>query len=261
MDDKPEFDCEGARVATEAQITVLLHEVREDILLGLLENPRLNEGHLCLLLARMDLSTVLLNEIARHDEWRQSYRVRRSLAFHPHVSQTLGLQLVRELFVTDLAQLVFAPSGAPVLRRLAEELVLIKLAQLPSSQKIILARRGSPRIAGALLADGSPETLPVVLESPLLNEGQVLRVLARIAVPDRVVKAIALHARWSNIYSIRLALLRTSKTPLARVLAFLPGISTSDLQALIQSSAVPSMFLPHVRRALANRPQGGRARH
>lgn len=261
MYDEFKFDPQTARVATEEQITYLLREVKEDVLLGLLENPKLDESHLCLLLGRMDLSTAILNEIAKHEDWIRSYRVRRSLAFHPHVPQTLGVQLVRELFVTDLVQLVFAACGAPVLRHLAEELVLTRLPQLPSAQKIKLARRGTPRIAGALLADGSSEVLSVVLDSPLLNEGQVLKVLARIAIPDRVVKAIAEHARWSNIYSIRLALLRTSKTPLARVLVFLPNIATNDLNALVQSSAVPQVFLPHVRRALANRSQVGRTWH
>jgi hypothetical protein len=261
MENYCEFGREEARLATEEQITALIHEVREDILMGLLENPRLDETHLRLLLGRIDLSPGMLNEISKHEDWLRSYRVRRSLAFHPHVSQSLGSRLVRELFVTDLVQLVFAACGAPVLRHLAEELVLIRLPQMPSDQKMILARRGSPRIAGALLADGGSETLSIVLENPFLNEGQILKVLARISVSDRVVKAIAEHARWSNVYSVRLALLRTSKTPLARVLVFLPSISTSDLHALIQSSAIPQVFLPHVRRALANRAQGGRTWH
>jgi hypothetical protein len=51
--------------------------------------------------------------------------------------------VVRKLFVTDLVQLTMAPSAAPALKQLAEELVLARLPQLPSAQKMVLARRGS----------------------------------------------------------------------------------------------------------------------
>ena len=137
--------------------------------------------------------------------------------------------------------------------------MLAKLPQLPPAQKMTLARRGTPRIMGALLSDGSPESLPTVLDSPLLNEGHVLKALARVALPVRIVTAIADHAKWSHIYSVRLALLRNSQTPLPRVLTFLPSITTTDLKVLSQSSSVPSKVLPHLRRELANRIQHGKA--
>jgi hypothetical protein len=259
MEGTSEIDPEGARTATEEQFTVLLHDAREQVLRGLLENPRFQEIHLCLLLGRKDLSSVLLESIATRKEWMHSYRVRRALTFHPNVPHTLGLRLVRELYLPDLVQLTFSPSGQPALRHLAEELILARLPQLPPAQKLTLARRGSARIMGALLADGSQEVLPAVLDSPLLNEGHVLKALSRIALPVRIVMAIADHGRWSHIYSVRLALVRNSQTPLARVLSFLPSISTTDLQILSQSSSVPSKVQPHIRRELTNRMQHGRA--
>jgi hypothetical protein len=70
-----------------------------------LENPGFEEIHLCLLLGRADLSTMLLEEIASHKQWMTSYRVKRALAFHHNILQTVGLRLVRELFAHDLAGL------------------------------------------------------------------------------------------------------------------------------------------------------------
>jgi hypothetical protein len=259
MEKTTEIDREGARTAPEERFTVLLHDTREEILWGLLENPGFQETHLCLLLGRKELSSVLLESIAARAEWMHSYRVRRALVFHPHVPHTLGLHLVRELYLIDLVQLTFSPSGLPALRHLAEELVLARLPQLPPAQKIVLARRGSARIMGALLTDGSPEVLPAVLDSPLLNEGHVLKALSRIALPMRIVTAIADHGRWSHVYSVRLALVRNPQAPLGRVISFLPSISTSDLRILSQSNAVPSKTLPHIRRELANRMQHGKA--
>jgi hypothetical protein len=248
-----------ARSASVEQIPTLIHDHREEVLRGLLENPHFEELHLCLLLGRADLSAILLEEIALQKRLTTSYRVKRALAFHHNVPQTLGLGLVRELYAHDLVALSFSPSGNPALRHLAEELVLARLPQLPPAQKMTLARRGTPRIMGALLTDGSPESLPTVLDSPLLNEGHVLRALARVALPVRIVTAIADHAKWSHIYSVRLALLRNSQTPLPRVLALLPSITTPDLKILSQSSSVPAKALPHIRRELANRLQHGKS--
>jgi hypothetical protein len=249
---------EDARAASKEQIPALLHDVREAVLRGLLDNPEFNERHVCLLLLQKEVPSAILEEVGHRERWLRSYEVRRALAFHPHVPNTIGLHLVRELYVTDLVQLTMAASAAPPLRQLAEELVFARLPQLPPAQKMILGRRGSARIAGALLADGQPEVVPTVLESPFLNEGQVLRVLSRINMNARVVTAIAESGRWNQHYSVRLALVRNPQAPLATVLSFLPSISTTDLRILAESSSVPANVRPHVRRELANRMQHGK---
>jgi hypothetical protein len=257
MEGTAQAEREAARTAAPEQIPLLLHDVRTDVILGLLDNTNFDENHLCILLGRKDLSTALLEEIASRTQWMSSYRVRRSLASHPHVPLALGLRLVRELYAVDLVQLVLLPSGAPAMKHFAEELVLARLPQLPSAQKMILARRGTVRITGALLADGQADILPIVLDSPFLNEGQVLRALARITVPGRVVAAIAESGRWSQHYSVRLALIRHPEAPLSRVISFLPSISTTDLRILAESSSVPARVRPYIRKELANHMQRG----
>lgn len=239
------------------EFSVLLHDGREDVLVNLLDNPRFEQKHVCLVLLRKELSTAFVEQVARRERWLRNYAVRRALAFHPHVPHAVGLRLVRELYATDLVQLTLSPSGAPAMKHLAEELVLARLPQLPPAQKMILARRGTGRVAGALLVDGQAEVVGIVLESPFLNEGQVLRVLSRINVPARVVAAIASNGRWTQYYSVRLALVRNPNTPPATAVSFLPHISVTDLHMLAQSSSVPSNLRPQVRRELANRAQHG----
>ncbi len=257
MEETTHLDPTTARTAKPEEIPLLLHHADANVILGLLDNPSFDESHLCLLLGHKELPTALLEEIASRKQWTSSYRVRRSLAGHPHVPLALGLRLVRELFVVDLVELALVPSTAPPLKHLAEELILARLPQLPSAQKMVLARRGTGRMMGALLADGQPEILSVVLDSPFLNEGHVLRALARIAIPARVVVAIAESGRWSQHYNVRLALLRNPQTPIARAISFLPSISTADLRILSQSSSVPAGLRAHIRRELTNHTQRG----
>ncbi len=127
---------ERARSAGSEEIPALLHETREESLTALLENPRFDETHLCLLLERKDLSATLFEIIARRKEWLRSYRVRWRLAFHPPTPRLLALRLARELYLMDLVQLSLLPSVPAELRRLAEELILARLPQLPLGQKI-----------------------------------------------------------------------------------------------------------------------------
>lgn len=256
MEDQLDVERTAARSAPDEQIPLLIHATRDEVLLGLLENPRFDEQHVCLLLRRRDLSSLVVEEIARRTAGLSKYQVRRALAFHPRVPHTVGLRLVRELHPTDLVHLTLSPSGAPALRHLAEELILARVQHLPLQQKISLARRGSARIVGALVADGHADVLPIALDSPFLNEGQVLKALGRPALPGPVVVAIAQHPRWSHIYGVRLALLRHSQVPLGAALEFLRSMSTTDLRVLSESSSVPSHVRLHVRRELANRCRG-----
>jgi hypothetical protein len=254
-----ESDCDAARSAPLERVLVLLHDKREAVLGALLENPGVREIHVCLLLGRKDLSSAFLESIASRDDWMRSYRVRRGLAFHPHVPHLLGLRLARELHAADLVALTFLPSGQPAVRQLAQDLVLARLPQLSIAEKTTLARRGPSQIVGALLADGSKEVLSIVLDSPRLTEGHVLKALSRTALPRHVVEAIAGHGRWSNVYSVRLALIRNSQAPLARVVSFLPVLSTEDLRLLNRSNAALPGVRPYIARELAARAQRGRS--
>ncbi len=246
-----------ARSAPSEEIPALLHDHREEFLLALLENPTFDESHLLILLERKDLSETLLEGIAGRRQWLRNYRVRRSLIFHPHVPRLAALRLVRELYLMDLVQLSLLPSASAELRRLAEDIVIARLPQLALGQKITLARRGSARIAGALLAEGHLQVVPAVLDGAFLTEAQVLRALARPGLPARVVAIIAEHRKWSLSYNVRLALVRHPHAPLARVLAFLPHLTAGDLAVLCEATSLPASLRQYIRREIAQRSSSG----
>ena len=76
-------DRERALIATGEELAVLLHHPSANVLLALLDNPALDETHVCLLLERKNLPGEILEEVARRKLLLKSYRVKRSLAFHP----------------------------------------------------------------------------------------------------------------------------------------------------------------------------------
>src|SRR5262249_4581434 len=144
----------AASDATHEELAKLLHHPSPSVLLALLDNPALDESQLCLLLERKDLPAEVLEEVGQRKPLLKSYRVKRGLAFHARTPRIIGLRVLRDLYLMDLVQLTLSPAINAELRRNAEDQVLARLPQLPLGQKITLARRGPPRVAGALLAEG-----------------------------------------------------------------------------------------------------------
>jgi len=229
---EPDSDRKQALTATGDDLTTLVHHHATNVLLALLDNPALDETQLCLLLDRKDLPPEILDEVASRKNLHKNYRVKRALAFHPHTPRLVSMRLIRSLYLMDLTQLALSVGTLPELKRIAEEQLLARLAQLPLGQKITLARRGPARVAGALLAEGHPRILSVVLDNAYLTEAQVLKALAREKVPLAVTHAIAQHRRWSCVYNVRLALIRTPGTTLPTILTYLPDLNVSDLRDL-----------------------------
>src|SRR6202043_577812 len=165
-------------------------------------------------------------------------RVKRALAFHPRTPRLANLRLIRELYLMDLVQLTLLPGTSGELKRIAEEQLVARLPQLPLGQKITLARRGTARVAGALLAEGHAQVLSIALDNPSLTEAQVLKALSRETLPVGVVKAVAQHRKWSHTYNVRLALVRHPSSTLSTILAYLPELTVSDLRELASPGIV-----------------------
>ena len=233
-------DLQRARSASGEELAELIYHPKPAVLLALLENPTFEETNLCLLLARKDLPSEVLEEIGSRKPLLRSYAVKRALLFHPRAPRLVCLRLLRDLYLMDLVQFALSPAVSPELKRYAEEQLLARLPQLPLGQKITLARRGPARVAGALLAEGHAQVLPVALDNPYLTEAQVLKVLAREKVSLSVVQALAAHRKWSHAYNVRLALVRNHSAPLATVLAFLPELTVNDLRELAAPGIVPA---------------------
>jgi len=234
-------------------LATLIGSASEDVLAAVLENPLLDESHVAILLERKDLPGTLIGQIAKEKKWLESYPLRLRITRHPHTPRLLGLRLVKQLYLFDLVNISLIPSVPAELKRIAEELILARLKQLPLGQKLALARRGSGRVAAALLAEGLAQVVPLALDNAFLAEGHVLRVLAREEVPANVVAALAQHPTWSYKSNVRMALIRHPLTPLARVLSFLPDITLRDLEELSAARTLREDLREYMRHEITTR--------
>jgi hypothetical protein len=248
------------RTAPRERLAFLLGSGDPGILLEALENPALDEAMLCRLLDRKDLSGELLQRVSKNSEWMQSYPVKLRLARHPNSPRLVALAAVRQLFLFDLVKVSLLPFALAEVRRVAEDLILNRLAQLPLGQKITLAKQGPARIVGALLGEGLPTILGPALENPYLTEKQITRALARHETPARVVEAISRHPKWSSKPHVRIALVRNRHTPLARVMAFVPEIPLHDLRELYQLADLRPDLRNYLGQEVLRRSSAGRKR-
>ncbi|MGA8035754.1 MAG: hypothetical protein WA823_15075 [Candidatus Acidiferrales bacterium] len=244
---------EVARTASGEQIKTLLHDRDEETLVALLENPNLDEGHFSTLLSRLDLPAKVLSGIAAKAEWRASEAVRVGLVRHPKTQRRTALTLLRQLFLFDLVKVALAPSTPAEVKRVAEEVMVQRVPQIPIGEKLTLARRGPARVAGAILAEGHPQAMKLALGNSFLTESQVLKVIASAAVPERVIAAIAQHPKWSVQYNVRVALIRNWQTPVPVVLAFLPNLTMRDLKDVAALETVPAHVRRYIEKELARR--------
>jgi hypothetical protein len=252
-----------ARESKGEELNALIFHPASAILLALLDNPALDETRLTLLLTRKDLPTEILEEIGRRKGFLKSYSVKKGLLLHPRTPRLIGLRLLKELYLMDLVQFTLSPAVPAELKRYAEEQIVARLPQMPLGQKITLARRGPSRVAGALVANGHAQVMPIALENPYLTEAQVLKVLAREKVPVAVVQALANHRKWSESYNVRLAIVRNSSTPMSIVLGFLPQLTVNDLRVLAEPGIVAENLRKYLlaevrRRMLASQKQAAR---
>jgi hypothetical protein len=244
---------EEARTAAAESIPALLASADENILRALIENPSLDETHICLLLERKDLPGTLLGEIAKRKNWRANYRVRRALAGHPHTPRLAAMRLLRDLHLMDLVRISILPASPVELRRLAEERALAQLPQLPLGQRIMLARRGSGRVAGRLIALGPAQVAKIALDNSFLTESHLLKTLAKDDLPAQTVAAIARHEKWSKLMNVRIALLRHPRSPVESMLSFLPDLPRRDVEDLLELAQLPGSVRAHLRQELARR--------
>lgn len=237
---------EHARTASGDELKSLIHEANETVLLALLENSNLDETHVAHLLERLDLPATILSTIAEKGKWTSSESVRLRLARHPRTPKRIALAVVRQLYLLDLVRVSLLPSTPADIRRVAEEVILTRIPHIPVGEKLTLARRGPSRVAGALLAEGHPQVLKLALGNAFLTESQVLKVLSKSGIAERVVKAIAQHPKWSSQYNVRLALIRNSHTPILRVEEFLPDLVLRDLKSIAEMDGL----VPHLKKMI-----------
>ncbi len=207
-----------------------------------------------LALARLkhrDLAPEAIEQISQNPDLMKLRKVRMALACHPHTPRRIALRVVRELYTFDLMQFALTLTAAADLRRIADELLVNRLASITLGERISLARRASEMVAGALLLDKEMRVWQTALENPRVTELSVTRALQKTGATAAFTIAVSHHSKWSMRPEVRITLLRNAHTPLAKAIEFARGIPPARLRDILHASRLPEKIKKYLRKEFA----------
>src|SRR5579863_9183430 len=140
-------------------------------------------------LKNRDLPTQDIEQLSQDSSTMKSRKVRMAVAAHPHTPRRIALRVIREFFTFELMQFALTPAAAADLKRVADELLLSRVASLTLGERISLARRSSTLVAGALLRDKESQVWQPALENPRLTEVAIVKALQKAPAAAPFVEA------------------------------------------------------------------------
>lgn len=216
----------------------LVRSQDQDILRGVAASPRLTEELALALLARRDLPPAAITDLARNAAVMKHRKVMIAVVAHARTPRHVSLPMVRQLHNFELMQIALLPSVAADLKMAIEESLIARIDSISSGERLTLAKRGSTRIAAALLADLDERVMRAALENPYMTEAWIVKALLRDDAPGGLIGAVCLHPKWPLRRDVQVALLRNDKTPLARVIAFAEKLPSQVLRDVLHQSGL-----------------------
>jgi len=205
------------------------------------------------LLKRPDLPAETLEQLANNRTVAKHRKLRLALVGHPKTPPRISLPLMRQLYTFDLMKVALTPVVPADVKLAADEALCNRMETISSGEKLSLARRGSGRVAGALLLDAEARVVLAALENARLTEPAIVRALMRPEASTAFVEAVCRHPRWSLRRPVRVALLRNEKTPMARAVEFARSILPAQVREILHNSRLPENIKAYLRKDLKSR--------
>jgi hypothetical protein len=234
----------------------LIHERSPELLRHAARDRALTEELALALLARRDLPGEVLEELARNVSVVKHRKVRIAVVTHPRTPRHVSLPIVRHLYNFELMQIALTPNALADLRMAVEEGLIARLESISAGERLSLAKRGSTRIAAALLLDAEARVTRAALDNPHMTEIWIVKALLDAGSPQHLVDATCRHAKWSLRRDVRVALLRNDKTPLARAISIANALPSMVLREVLANSRLAANVKDYLTRILLERPVG-----
>ncbi len=128
--------------------------------------------------------------------------------------------------------------NAPPVEEGKRQTVSQRVMKMSISEKIKLATLGNREARGLLMRDTNKLVAVAVIRSPRITDGEILSMANNRAVNDEVLRIIYGNREWTKNYTVKLALVKNPKTPLAISMRFLSTMQESDVRALARNKNV-----------------------
>lgn len=210
-----------------------------DQLLTVAEGEDLDDGQAIEILRNPHCTIEVAERVAEHRRLLGSERIRRLVCTVRGMPTSRVADLVSTLPWLGLLQLAQDPKTPPMVRKMTERRLLLKLPKLTLGERIGLARRTHRALYGPLAATADAQVMVALLENPRLTESDVVEILNSNNPQPIVFTAVLRSPRWAPRRGIRVAMARNRSTPLPVALSAVAELGPGELKALAKDPGLP----------------------
>ena len=250
----------GIRVYREPDgpLEDLLHSQDMEVLRSVAASSRLTEDLALTLLKRRDLPQTVLDSLSRNGGAMRHRKVILALVSHPRAPRHVTLPVTRRLYTFELMQLALVPGIAADLKVAIEETLISRFDTISTGERLTLAKRGSARVAAALLNDSEVRVVAAAMLNPQMTESWVVRALMNNNASPALVDAVCRDQKWSVRRDVQIALLRNQHTPLARAIACAQTLPSHLVRDVLRHSRLQPNIKTYLEDLLQRRSMAAR---
>jgi hypothetical protein len=202
----------------DANLGELVHSTDPEIQTAVAADPRLTEDLALALLNHRDLPREALEALNKNGQLMKQRKVRLALVMHPRTPRHISVPTIRHIHTFELMQVALLPVVPPDVKRVAEEVLISKVANISSGERSTLAKQSSGRVAAALLLDKEERIMQAALTNPQMTEMFIVRALKMERGTELLAPAVSRHQKWAFRNDVKAALLGNKNTPPARMI-------------------------------------------
>ena len=242
-----------AQSAGVEELWTLIKDPHPDVISSATLNRHLTEDMAVFIARRNVTPQETLGFLSNDVRFKGSYKLKLVICRNPKCSPRISLALMKFLRVFDLSDITRSQHLPVILRQKIELSLLEKIPSMPEGIKIALSKRANSTIILAIMDKGDKRVISTCLDSPVLTEEHIYKILNRPTAKPHVITMIAEHPKWSLRYLIKFGLIRNFHTPMSHVTKFICGMKTNDLKDLYRDPKLPSSTKPFIFSELRDR--------
>jgi len=135
--------------------------------------------------------------------------------------------------------------------------VLNRIMRMGVKDRVKLGMKGDREARNILIRDPNKLVSSAVINNPKITEQEVEKIATMRAVPQEVLRQIAMNKKWGRSYMIQLSLAKNPRTPLGNSMSIMNRLQLRDLASLQKDRNVPEAIRKHATR-LVNARTGGK---
>ena len=133
-----------------------------------------------------------------------------------------------------------------------------RLATMTVPEKVKCATKGTREIRSVLIRDPNRMVASAVLSCPKVNDAEVEAFAKMGNVSEEILRTIEMSRAWTKSYTVVLALVKNSKTPVAITMNLMQRLNPADVKKLSTDRNVPEALRQAARKKAVANQSGGK---